>query len=274
MRDIVAQFGGAHAVDAGNLAADLSRELFRIFRVIHIDHDFEMQVQASHYPDDTMVLYMLCKICETRRPRRYCPGVMGDICSLCCGTEREQTVDCPLECEYLQDARRHEKLPDIDPNEFPNKDIEVTERFLREHEHLLLQVAGSLLRGAMETRGAVDQDVREALASLIRTYRTLESGLYYETVPSNPFAAGIHHQLQEALKVFREQLARELGLNTVRDTDVLGVLVFLQRLELQHNNGRRRGRAFIDFLRQHFPMPPSVASEAPDGTAGSPIILG
>jgi len=30
---------------------------------------------------------------------------------------------------------------------------------------------------------------------------------------------------------------------------VLGVLVFLQRIELDRNNGRRRGRAFIDGLR-------------------------
>jgi len=198
---------------------------------------------------------------------------MGDICSLCCGTEREQTVDCPLECEYLQDARRHEKLPDIDPNEFPNKDIEVTERFLRENE-LCCCIRQQPAARLKETRGAIDQDVREALDSLIRTYRTLESGLYYETMPTNPFAARIHQQLQEAVKVFREQLARELGLNTVRDADVLGVLVFLQRLEVQHNNGRKRGRAFIDFLRQHFPMPPSVASEAQGGGAGSPITLG
>ena len=54
---------------------------------------------------------MACAICETRRPRRFCPGVRGDICSICCGTEREVTVDCPLDCEFLQEARRHEKAP-------------------------------------------------------------------------------------------------------------------------------------------------------------------
>jgi hypothetical protein len=48
---------------------------------------------------------------------------------------------------------------------------------------------------------------------------------------------------------------------TIRDSEVLGVLVFLQRLELQNNNGRRRGRAFLDMLRGFFPAttepPPS-----------------
>ena len=42
-------------------------------------------------------------------------------------------------------------------------------------------------------------------------------------------------------------------MQSVRDADVLGILVFLQRLEIQHNNGRRLGRAFIDFLRTNFP---------------------
>ena len=57
---------------------------------------------------------MPCAICQIRRPRRFCPGVRGDICSLCCGTEREVTVNCPLDCEYLQEARKHEKLSEFD----------------------------------------------------------------------------------------------------------------------------------------------------------------
>ena len=33
-----------------------------------------------------------------------------------------------------------------------------------------------------------------------------------------------------------------------RDADVLVVLAFLQRLEIDRNNGRKRGRTFIDVL--------------------------
>ena len=50
-----------------------------------------------------------CAICHTRRPRRYCPGVRGHICPVCCGTERENTVSCPLDCPYLREARVREK---------------------------------------------------------------------------------------------------------------------------------------------------------------------
>src|SRR5438270_311540 len=56
---------------------------------------------------------VLCKICQKRRARRFCPAVSGDICSICCGTEREVSLTCPLSCEYLQEAHKREKLPQL-----------------------------------------------------------------------------------------------------------------------------------------------------------------
>src|SRR3954453_197459 len=105
---------------------------------------------------------MACAICETRRPRRFCPGVRGDICALCCGAEREVTVNCPLECEYLREARRHERPGDLDPSTPPNQDIRLTERFVEEHELLATVVGSALLGAALDTPGAIDQDAREA----------------------------------------------------------------------------------------------------------------
>src|SRR5436190_12898073 len=132
---------------------------------------------------------MLCKICETRRPKRACPAVGADICSQCCGREREVTLNCPLDCVYLQEARKHERPADVNPAEFPNQDIRVSEAFLRENETLVVAMGRAVLQAGLETAGAVDSDVAEALAALIRTYRTLESGLYYETRPDNMVAA-------------------------------------------------------------------------------------
>ncbi len=73
---------------------------------------------------------MKCKICDTRKPRRYCPGVSGEICSQCCGNEREVTISCPLNCLYLVEARLHEKRHPLNPDDVPNRDIQVTEQFL------------------------------------------------------------------------------------------------------------------------------------------------
>lgn len=216
----------------------------------------------------------ICQICETRKARRYCPGVRGDICSICCGTEREVTVDCPFECPYLEEAREREKLPAINPDTFPNQDIRVSDRFLTEREPILLFLSGTLTGAALTIPGVIDYDIRDALQALIKTYRTLQTGLYYDSKPTNPIAAAIYEEVQRNVHVFREQIAQQQGIHTIRDADILGLLVFLERMELQHNNGRRKGRAFIDFLRHYFPSAGQIAQgQAPDQPEPSRLIL-
>ena len=206
---------------------------------------------------------MKCPICDTRKPRRHCPGIHGEICSICCGNEREVSISCPLDCPYLMEARRHEKPHEVNPDEVPNRDVQVTEDFLREHESLLVFLGSRLLEASLAQPGAVDSDVRDALESLIRTYRTLQSGLYYETRPTNLIAAGLHQRMQESVEGLRKELAEKNAM-PVRDAEILGMLVFLQRVELHENNGRPRGRAFIDYLRTYFPqMQQDLATPSP-----------
>ena len=197
-----------------------------------------------------------CQVCQKKRARRHCPGVRGEICAVCCGTERENSIDCPLDCEHLQEARRHEQPVPL--SELPNKDVRVTEEFLREHESLLLWISMALAQ-SMEKQRAVDSDAREGLEALIKTYRTRESGLIYESRPANPYAASIVEALQQSIEKLHEQIAKETGTHSLRDSEVLAILVFLQRLELQHNNGRKRGRAFFGFLQTLLPAQNAVA---------------
>jgi len=163
-------------------------------------------------------------------------------------------VECPFDCEYLQEARIREHQPELKHADLPNKDIRVSEKFLSDNEPLLLFISNTLLETALKSPGTNDFDVREALEALIKTYRTLERGLYYESRPENPLAAHLFQEVQSGITTHRENLARDTGMNTTRDADVLGVLVFLQRMELQQNNGRKKGRAFLDFLRGLFPQ--------------------
>jgi hypothetical protein len=212
---------------------------------------------------------MACKICNARRPRRFCPGVGGEICSVCCGTGREETVSCPLDCTYLREARSHEKPPQIDPKQIPNLDIEVGDSFLRNNEPLLAFAIRAIADAGLGTEGAVDNDVREALDAMVRTYRTRESGLYYDTKPANRVAANILSRVEKGIDEFRRAATERFGLTTIRDADILGVLAFLQRVEYQVNNGRKRGRAFLDFLCSQTPeiAPPGQAP------AASPLVL-
>jgi len=178
------------------------------------------------------------------------------------------TVACPLECEYLQDARRHDKPVPLKGVPLPSEDIRISEKFLQDHEELLLFLGHSLNAAALETPGVADFEVRDALGSLVRTYRTLQSGVYYETRPGNVPANVLFGKVQTALAEFRTQEQKRLGMPKTRDSDVLGMLVFFERLELDRNNGRRRGRAFIDFLGSLYP-----GSRVAAGNASSPLVL-
>src|SRR4051812_26369368 len=95
---------------------------------------------------------VLCKICGKRRARRSCPAVRGDICTICCGTEREVSLSCPLSCEYLQEAHKREQPVPLE-GQPANADIRVTEEFLRDHEELFLFATYSLLQAALRTPG-------------------------------------------------------------------------------------------------------------------------
>ena len=190
----------------------------------------------------------------------------GEICSICCGTEREVSVTCPLDCEYLQEARQHDKPVPLDSAKLPHEDIRVDEKFLRDHDELVVFLAGTLSDAAVATSGAADNDVRRTLDALIRTYRSLEAGLYYETVPENLLAARMFRAVQEGIERFRIEERKELGIPVTRDADILRVFVFFARLELDRNNGKPRGRAFIGLLRE---LSPALA----DSDARSRLVI-
>lgn len=163
------------------------------------------------------------------------------------------TIVCPFDCEYLREARLHERQPDLDEPGIPDADIRLTERFLAENAELLSAVAQALFDSTRQNPDVNDNDVREALDSLIRTYRTLQSGLYYESRPANPMAEFAYEQIRQMVAALHERL-RQSGRDGIRDASVLGVLVFFRRTEGRKNNGRLKSRAFLDFLRQHVAM--------------------
>jgi len=191
----------------------------------------------------------LCKICGKRRAKRPCPVVDGEICTYCCGTEREVSLSCPLECEYLQQAHRHEKAVSISEKDIANQDIAVTEEFMQSHEELLLFCIYSLLTAALRTPGAVDSDVVSALAASIQTHRTLESGLVYETRAENSIAASVQTSFAASLEDYQKLRVERERLSPVRNAEIIAVLVFLHRVGQQSQNGRPRGRMFLDLLR-------------------------
>jgi hypothetical protein len=74
----------------------------------------------------------------------------------------------------------------------------------------------------------------------------------------------------------REKETEKTGQTTVTDATLLGVLAFLQRLEYSHNNGRKRCRAFLDFLSTFYtPEPEGDGDPLVEDSAepGEPLII-
>jgi hypothetical protein len=163
-----------------------------------------------------------------------------------------------VDCEHLLQAHQHEKRVQPEADAIPNQDIEVNESFLRENEWVFATLLEAIADVARKHREVNDFDAREALDGLIRTYRTLESGLYYESRPVNPRAGGIFAAVQASVAEIRRSEAKARGMATLRDATVLRILVFIERVERVHNNGRVRSKAFLA----------SVAQSEPEG-AGS-----
>ena len=49
-----------------------------------------------------------CKSCDERKGNRFCPGLKGSICSICCGTKREKEILCFEACEYLKKGKDYQ----------------------------------------------------------------------------------------------------------------------------------------------------------------------
>jgi len=215
-----------------------------------------------------------CAICEIRKEKRFCPAVHGRICPQCCGEQREVTLDCPLDCPYLLQAREHERprtADQIDPAGLFLQ-IEVSDQFMYEKEHLLMGLTYALAKAARSDRSLHDQDLLAALSMLATSYeRRINSGLHYEQPLTSDSQRKAAAEVETMVKEYREAEQQHAGYSSLRDSDVLKALVFLLRLGHGRTSGRPKSRAFVEFLFAQFPEK-ELAVLAPQ-EAGSRIIL-
>jgi hypothetical protein len=215
-----------------------------------------------------------CAICEIRKEKRFCPAVHGRICPQCCGEQREVTLDCPSDCPYLLQAREHEKPRPADqlaPSELFLQ-IDVSDQFMYEKEHLLMGLSYALAKAARSDRSLHDQDLIQTLSVLTRSYeRRVNSGLHYEQPLTSDSQRRAAAEVETMIKEYREAEQKHVGYSTLRESDVLKALVFLLRLAHGRTSGRPKSRAFVDFLFSQFPER-ETAVVTPQET-GSRIIL-
>jgi hypothetical protein len=197
--------------------------------------------------------FVLCPICNKRKPGRFCPAKAEKICAVCCGTEREVTIDCPSNCGYLVSAHRYEEQhPRALAADTPLLDVRITSDTIQLHGQFLSAVAFTIAKFAANQSAATDPDVLAALRALAESYKTLTSGIVYEQPPAAP----VQRELYDALSAFLTEIKQQSSAASVhppKDNEIFQLLVFLFRMGILRTNGRPRSRKFIEFLRGQFP---------------------
>lgn len=205
---------------------------------------------------------MSCPICEKRKPTRFCPAKAEKICSVCCGTEREVSIDCPADCSYLAAAHRYEDEHQRSlPADTALLEEELPRDVLHIHQQLMAALAFSIAKFCAAQPAAVDADVLAGLQALAQSYKTLSSGIIYEKPPDAPLPRELYAALSAFLAELKKEQAQRAASADLKDSEIFHLLVFLCRMGLLRTNGRPRSRRFIEFLRAQFPESPELQRE-------------
>lgn len=207
---------------------------------------------------------MSCPICGKRKADRFCPAKTEKICAVCCGTEREVTIDCPLDCAYLVAAHRYEdQHKRAVPADTPFLEERLPPGTLHTHQPLMAALAFTIAKACMAHPSLTDSDVLAALRTLAETYKTLISGIYYEKVPDIPVQREVYTSLTALIDDLRQKQTAAGTLETLKNQDIFYVVIFVFRMGLLRSNGRPRSRRFIEFLRGQFPQAEELKREEP-----------
>jgi hypothetical protein len=201
-----------------------------------------------------ILLVVSCPICEKRKAERFCPAKGEKICAVCCGREREVTIDCLVDCSYLISAHRYEDehqrqlRPDT-----PLLDVTLPSDIIHTRQQLVAAFAFTIAKFCAGHPDATDSDVLAGVQALAETSRTLMTGIYYETLPDGLLRRELYAALAGLVLEAKQQQAQQASSAGLKDSDIFYLLVFLYRMGLLRTNGRQRSRRYVEFLRNQFP---------------------
>jgi hypothetical protein len=203
-----------------------------------------------------------CPICEKRKPERFCPAKGEKICAVCCGREREVTIDCPVDCSYLLAAHRYEDQHQRQlPADTPLLDVNLPPNLLHTHQQLMAALAFTIAKFCASHQDATDTDVLAAVQSFAETTRTRMTGIYYEKPPDGLVRRELYAALTAFVTELKQKQAEQGHSAALKDSDIFYLLVFLFRMGLRRTNGRPRSRRYVEFLRSQFPQAQELKRE-------------
>lgn len=197
---------------------------------------------------------MICPICQKHKAKRLCPAKGEMICAVCCGTEREVTIDCPSDCVYLIASRQHrDERREVDWEKMPFASQKIPYSTLEAHEPFFMRLSYAVCEFASENRPLVDADIQAVYQALAETYQTLTSGILYENPPAYLLQRELYGKLRHEVEEYKKQEPIGISAQTrVRESEIRDVLILVAQIAAGKSNGRPKGRAFLDFIRSQF----------------------
>ena len=202
---------------------------------------------------------MKCVLCEARKGKRSCPAKQARICAQCCGEKRILEIDCPETCEYLKAGRDREVEHEYARHLRPADSIQQEQwmRVLGNFKPVMAGLETTIAEERLASRHLTDEDVAEALDCLLKTLRTEDNGVIYETASANLRAEALRRSLRDMLHVYRnpqEQSKPRLLLK-----DAIDCLELLRAIVKSHLEAGSAELSFVDFLVRRLPKTPGIA---------------
>lgn len=247
------RLGGRRSTKKCGIILDLI--FLRRHRVLLVPVWSEAGGQSTGLPQHSEEQTLICPICHKRKAKRFCPARGDSICTICCGTEREVTIDCPSDCVHLIASRQNDlERMQIDWSNVPFPEVKFDRSFAVTHGALLSYIDHAICQFAADHHELVDADIRAALQTLAESYRTQASGIIYEKPLDYALQRSLYNTLKAAVAEFSQQEAKRVGMTTLHDSDFRDAMIFLTQLCAVHANGRPKGRAYLDLIRREFPV--------------------
>ncbi|MFN8007472.1 MAG: hypothetical protein U0V70_10695 [Terriglobia bacterium] len=204
-----------------------------------------------------------CPLCEARKVKRFCPAKASMICPVCCGEKREIEISCPADCVYLQPGRDYEAERQAKRTPAPARTPRLWESSsLQRYYGITMSLWKIFSEGRNQFGEIVDVDVHEAIEALLKTYRTLESGIYYEHAPIAPAAKSLYIAVKTYLDKAHQALDETIP--RMKLSEILDCLQLQKELCESMTLPRPKSRAFLDHI--HVNVSKAFPSEAPQSS--------
>jgi hypothetical protein len=172
---------------------------------------------------------------------------MEQICAVCCGTKREIEIDCPSNCAYLRSGRDYEAEKRIPDPELMAKADQFNDEFFLTFAPIIDAVLSAVVAERKESQWLVDNDLIEVLKALTATFKTLSSGIYYESLPDKPIRQALFRRIKSLFDQLMQPSER-IDEPSLKVSETLDILDFITLAAQANSSIRPKSRKYLDFL--------------------------